>query len=225
MTNFTAHSVLSEYKTLGDQLRFARLEKNLTVAQAAASLKVRPEYIVALEEEDYKKMPGGFYGKVFLKRYAYFLGLDYKNIVKYFVRDRQTLYQGESDVFSKKVVSRSQLLIFPKIFRNGAIALVILICLLYLGFYLKKITTPPALTIITPTANQVQSGLSATITGQTEPESEVTINGQIILIDKEGKFVQNISLQPGVNIIVITSREKYSRQQIVTRQILVELGH
>ena len=80
MTNFTAHQVLSEYKTLGDQLRLARLERNLTIKQAAASLKVRPAYIEALEEEDYKKMPGGFYGKVFLKKYVNFLGLDYKNI-------------------------------------------------------------------------------------------------------------------------------------------------
>jgi cytoskeletal protein RodZ len=222
MTNFTAHQVLSEYKTIGDQLRLARLEKGWTIARVAVKLKVKPEYVKALEEEDYKKIPGGLYGKIFLKKYVHCLGLDYKTIVRHFVKDRQVSYHGESDVFSKKVVARSQLAIFPKIFRNGLVALVILVCFLYLGFYLKKITAPPFLTVTTPAINQVQTEFTAIVSGETELESEVYINGQMILIDRQGKFSQEISLKKGVNIIVIKAKKKYSREKSLTRQILVE---
>jgi len=222
MTNFTAHRVLSEYKTIGDQLRLARLEKGWTIIKVAARLKVKPEYIRALEEEDYKKIPSGLYGKIFLKKYVIFLGLDYKSIVRNFVKDRQSLYHNEPDIFSKKVVARSQLAIFPKIFRNSLIALVIIICFLYLGFYLKKITSPPFLTITAPAINQVQTEFTANVSGETELESEVYINGQMILIDRQGKFFQEISLKKGVNIIVIKAKKKYSREKSLTRQILVE---
>jgi len=222
MTEFTARTVLSEYKTIGDQLRLARAEKGYSIKEVAAHLKVRPEYLSALEEEDYQKIPGGLYGKIFLKRYVHFLGLDYKSLVKHFVKERRALSSGETDVFSKKVVKRSSLLIFPKIFRDILIALLILICLFYIGFYLKNITAPPFLDIESPAANSVQRDFSAVIKGQTEPESEVYVNGQMILIDKEGKFSQDISLKQGVNIIIISAKKKYSREQTVTRQILVE---
>jgi hypothetical protein len=39
---------------------------------------------------------------------------------------------------------------------------------------------------------------------------------------KDGKFFQKIALKRGVNIIVVKAKKKYSREQVVTRQILVE---
>ncbi|MFA5024727.1 MAG: hypothetical protein WC523_07315, partial [Patescibacteria group bacterium] len=167
-------------------------------------------------------LPGGIYGKIFLKKYINFLGLDYKNIVKNFVKERKIYLSDADDVFSKKVIKRHKLIIFPKVFRNILIVLAIITCVLYLGIYLKKITAAPRLEIIEPAGNQVQKELSVNIQGETEPESEVAINGQTVLIDKRGMFFQTIVLKRGVNIIVVKAKKKYSREQTVTRQILVE---
>jgi cytoskeletal protein RodZ len=222
MTAFTARQVLSEYKSIGDQLRSTRLQKNLSVEDVSIRLKVKPEYVRALEDEDYALLPGGIYGKIFLKKYVNFLGLDYKNIVKNFVRERQIYASEEDDVFSKKVIKRHKLVVFPKVFRNLLIIAAVVTCVLYLGIYLKKITAAPTLELIKPTSNQVQKELSIDIMGETEPESEVAINGQVVLIDKSGGFAQTIILKKGVNIIVIKAKKKYSREQTITRQILVE---
>jgi cytoskeletal protein RodZ len=222
MTAFTARQVLSEYKSIGDQLRSTRLQKGFSVEEVSIRLKVRLEYIRALEDEDYASLPGGIYGKIFLKKYINFLGLDYKNIVKNFVKERKIYLSDAEDVFSKKVIKRHKLIIFPKVFRNILIVLAIITCVLYLGIYLKKITAAPRLEIIEPAGNQVQKELSVNIQGETEPESEVAINGQTVLIDKRGMFFQTIVLKRGVNIIVVKAKKKYSREQTVTRQILVE---
>ena len=222
MTAFTARQVLSEYKSIGDQLRSTRLQKGFSVEEVSIRLKVRLEYIRALEDEDYASLPGGIYGKIFLKKYINFLGLDYKNIVKNFVKERKIYLSDADDVFSKKVIKRHKLIIFPKVFRNILIVLAIITCVLYLGIYLKKITAAPRLEIIEPAGNQVQKELSVNIQGETEPESEVAINGQTVLIDKRGMFFQTIVLKRGVNIIVVKAKKKYSREQTVTRQILVE---
>jgi cytoskeletal protein RodZ len=222
MTAFTARQVLSEYKSIGDQLRSTRLQKDWSVLEVARRLKVRPEYVRALEDEDYAALPGGIYGKIFLKKYVNLLGLDYKNIVKNFIKERKIYLSDEDDVFSKKVIKRHRLVVFPRVFRNLLIILAIVTCVLYLGFYLKKITAAPNLVILEPASNQVQRELNVSIVGQTEPESEVAINGQVVLIDKSGGFSQIIALKKGVNIIVVKAKKKYSREQTVTRQILVE---
>jgi len=222
MTAFIARQVLSEYKSIGDQLRFTRLQKGFSLEEVSSKLKVRLEYLRALEDEDYALLPGGIYGKIFLKKYINFLGLDYKNIIKNFVKERKIYLSDADDVFSKKVIKRSKLIIFPKVFRNILIILAIITCVLYLGIYLKKITAAPSLAIIEPASNQVQKELSVDVRGETEPESEVAINGQTVLIDKRGMFWQTIVLKKGVNIIVVKAKKKYSREQTVTRQILVE---
>lgn len=222
MTAFTARQVLSEYKSIGDQLRSTRLQKGWSVEDISRKLKVKPEYVNALEDEEYALLPGGIYGKIFLKKYVGLLGLDYKNIVKNFVKERK-IYAGEAeDVFSKKVIKKHKLIVFPKLFRNALVVLAIITCVLYLGIYLKKITAAPDLQILEPSGNKVQTELSINIKGETEPESEVAINGQVVLIDKSGGFSQTIALKKGVNIIVVKAKKKYSREQTVTRQILVE---
>ena len=108
---------------------------------------------------------------IFLKKYIEFLRLDYKKINRALLSEKKMIRHSAADAFANKVVAKDKLMIFPKILRNGLIAAVIIICLLYLSFYLKKITTPPDLKIISPTAEkQVQTELSAPVSGKTDPE-------------------------------------------------------
>ncbi|HNX11139.1 MAG TPA: helix-turn-helix domain-containing protein [bacterium] len=223
MATFSRRPVLSEYKSIGDQLRLARLESGWSIEKVARQLKTKEENIRFLENEEYQKLPAGIYGQIFLKKYIEFLGLDYKKIKRAMASEKKIAPHPADDVFANKVVAKDKLMVFPKLLRSFLLGAIIIVCLLYLSFYLKKITTPPNLKIISPsTEKQVQSELSAQVVGQTEPESEVKINGQLILIDRSGAFSQTVSLKQGVNIIVVTAKKKYSREEAVTRQILVE---
>ncbi|MEI7452366.1 MAG: helix-turn-helix domain-containing protein [Candidatus Falkowbacteria bacterium] len=221
MNKFISRQVFSEYKGIGEQLHLARVNKGLSINAAAAAVKTDPRYVEALEAENYTALPEGFYGKIFFKKYITFLGLDYKKVNKGFTKERKS-FASQNNVFSKKVVKSSGLIVFPKIFRNILITSVVLICFLYLALYLKNNVTPPELKIVSPTVNQTQHDLSALVSGQTAPESEVLINGQSVLIDQNGLFSESINLKKGVNIIVIQSKKKYGQEAIVTRQILVE---
>ena len=60
------------------------------------------------------------------------------------------------------------------------------------------------------------------VKGVTEPEAELSINGEAILNTNKGNFSTVINLKKGVNNIVITAKKKYSGQASVLRQILVE---
>lgn len=61
---------------LGQFLRNARLEKKLSLEELQEMTKIRVRYLEAIEEGDYKVLPGSFYVRAFIKSYAEAVGLD-----------------------------------------------------------------------------------------------------------------------------------------------------
>lgn len=207
-------------ETVGEKLRQARHYKNLKIEDAAKKLNIRAEYLSALEEESFEKLPAGLYGKNFLKEYAKFLGLKPRDLLKNW--QEASSNSSDPDPFSQKIVKKNKFIIFPKIIRNFLIVMAILICFLYLVFYFKKIVFPPDLVIIQPDKNLLIKDSSITVSGQTEKEAEVKINGAIVLNNQDGYFSQDVNLKKGLNNITITAQKKYSREKTIIRQILVQ---
>lgn len=219
MPAFTSKPVLPEYKSLGDELRLARERRGEKPEFVAESLKIKPEYIRAMETENWQELPVGLYGRIFLKKYISYLGLDYRLILRN--HSQKHWYRNfDERVFFNKVVKRDELRVWPLRWRNMAIALIILICFLYLVFYLKNIFSPPMLIISAPT-DMVVKDWAINVAGKADPETEVTINNEATLIDKNGFFSRRLNLGPGVNTIIIKAKKKYSRERIITKQVLV----
>ena len=61
---------------LGDILRREREKQNLTVKDVEQETSIRALYIEAIENGDYKSLPGDVYAKGFIRNYAGFLKLD-----------------------------------------------------------------------------------------------------------------------------------------------------
>jgi cytoskeletal protein RodZ len=206
-------------ETLGEKLRIARQQQNLKIEEISKKINIRTEYLYALEEERFDNLPAGLYGKNFLKEYSSFLKLNVKEMEKNY--DESFTKNLANNPFSRKILARHKFIILPKIFRNILIIGAIAICFLYLIFYFKKITSAPQLIITQPKTNLAINENNLVINGQTETEAEVRINGVIVLNNHNGYFTQTINLKKGLNNISIISKKKYSREQIVTRQILV----
>lgn len=62
--------------TPGQALAARRGERGLSIHQVAASTRVRPEHLRALEADDYSGFAAPIYAKGYLRTYASFLGLD-----------------------------------------------------------------------------------------------------------------------------------------------------
>lgn len=219
MTAFIPKKISHE-ESWGEKLQQARLFKNLKLEEVTKKINIRSEYLSALEEERLDKLPAGLYGKNFLKEYASFLGLNSKEILKNW--DEQVLINAPEDPFSRKILAKNKFIIFPKLIRNTLIIGAIIICFLYLSFYFKQIILPPKLTILQPATNLSLNATNIEINGQTEKEAEVTINGELVLNNHDGYFSQTVNLKKGLNNIIIKAKKKYSREETITRQILVE---
>ena len=62
--------------TLGETLRQARLDKSVSLADAAHDTRIRRSYLEALEAEDVAALPPPVYTRGFLRTYAEYLGLN-----------------------------------------------------------------------------------------------------------------------------------------------------
>jgi len=69
---------------LGETLRRARLSKNVTFEDAERVTRIRREYLEALEQEEFTKLPAPVYARGFLRPYAGYLGLDPGELMPFF---------------------------------------------------------------------------------------------------------------------------------------------
>ena len=67
--------------TVGEQLRSARLAKNLTIEDVVEKTKIRGHFIRCLEDQELGELPSGFVAQSFLRQYALLLELDADQLV------------------------------------------------------------------------------------------------------------------------------------------------
>ena len=71
-------------QTIGDVLRRARLEHGGEIEGIAQTLRIRADYIAAIEQARYDRLPGVVYAIGFVRSYALHLGLDGEEAVRRF---------------------------------------------------------------------------------------------------------------------------------------------
>jgi len=70
----------------GETLRAQREKKGITLEQAASDTRIREKFLKALEDSDYRTLPGAVYTKGFLRNYAEYLELPTEELVVQFHR-------------------------------------------------------------------------------------------------------------------------------------------
>jgi cytoskeletal protein RodZ len=219
MTEFVKKSL--NHHGLGFRLKEVRELKQLSPKLVAQKLNINLQYLLDIENDRFDRLPAGLYSKNYIREYAKLLGFPPAEIKKWLKQNLEQINEN-SDPFSQKVLSRKQFIAFPRLTKNILLSLLFLACLLYLGLYFKKIVFPPKLEIYQPDRNLKISENSIEIKGKTEAEAEVQINGETVLNNNNGYFSTNINLKKGVNNILIKAQKKYSSENTVLRQILVE---
>ncbi len=69
-------------KELGELIRGARVQREITLEQAAADTRIQRQYLDAIEDGDFRIFPGSAYASGFLRNYASYLGLSPDEILQ-----------------------------------------------------------------------------------------------------------------------------------------------
>ena len=75
-------------KTIGQELKKAREEKELSLKEVADKTKIQSRYLEALENGDWERLPEEVYLRGFIKTYAQHLGLDAPALVEAYNKAR-----------------------------------------------------------------------------------------------------------------------------------------
>ena len=62
--------------SVGERLRLERLRQGRDISDIAAQTRINPRYIEAIEADDLRSLPGGFFYRSFVRQYAGVLGID-----------------------------------------------------------------------------------------------------------------------------------------------------
>lgn len=62
--------------TLGEELRLARENKGISLRQISDATHIGVRFLQAMEQDNYKILPGGIFNKAFVKSFARYVGLD-----------------------------------------------------------------------------------------------------------------------------------------------------
>ena len=198
-----------------------RLAKNWSVLLCARRLSIKQKQIRAIENSNIKQLPTGLRLEKIVKDYLNFLDFpaDEATLI---VDHWKKIDQGRrKSFFGCELIKSCDLWSYPQIIRNSLVTLVIIVAVVYIVFSLKNIFAPPKLLIISPASDVVTSQKQLSLTGQTEEEVQLEINGEPLPNDRTGYFNQLINLRLGINNLSVTAIKKYGGRTTVVRQVMV----
>lgn len=120
---------------LGTLLEKARLEQGLTIDELAKRTKIRPQFLQAIEEEEYDLLPGEAYVKPFIRSYAKALGVEEQLKAEY---EEATLLSDELTTSIRERRERTRKFRRKRFAFRLALSIVILVGIGYLVYWLLR---------------------------------------------------------------------------------------
>lgn len=185
--------------SVGKLLREAREKKKLSLHDVEKRIKVREQFIVALESDNWSRFTSQIYITGLLSNYARFLDLDERKILAFFRRE----YERKEEIKFKEKVSASYLSPDSKKTIMGGFIVLFMLLFGYFSYQLFQYLKPPSIQIISPTVFTFKREMTTKIIGKTENEAAITIMGERIYQNKEGLFEYVLPLNKNEIILSI----------------------
>ena len=196
--------------SLPDRLAMAREKKGVDLVRAERDTKIRVRYLSALEQGDYRDLPGAVYTKGFLRNYAIYLGLDPEDVLRQWRRERGEATAPEAAIIPPRPLDEptrplrfSQSIVVAALLTAG-----IILFFVYLSGQLLRYSRPPELGLTTPataTLTVDESTTSYLLSGSGTAGTTVTIRApgqtqpiRVTVLD-DGTWSQSVDLRRGEN--------------------------
>lgn len=209
-------------RTIGEALRSAREERGESVEDVERLTHVGKKYIVALEANDLSTLPEAVYAKKFVKALAKHLGLDPDAAAESLLKEMAVGGNAAASDRPVNFVEGRSLVVGPALFKRALAAAVFLAIVGYFAYSVSAILRPPSVTLYSPANDQVFPTSRVVLEGVTEPEVELTVNGEPVLIEGDGSFKDILNLPPGVSNLRIAAKKKHSHENRIFVRVVVE---
>ncbi|MGB4834000.1 MAG: helix-turn-helix domain-containing protein [Candidatus Moraniibacteriota bacterium] len=209
-----------ESLTLGEKLKKLRQQYRMSYTEIAKATRIQAKYLEYLENGTYEKLPAEVYVRGFLKSYARYLGLEDEAFLKLYDKERHirmNLGHESSPQVSTRYPAMNAWIITPRTVLAVLLVLVLGGTSIYLFSEFRSFVAEPRLLITDPLPGVTVEGSVIMLRGQTDPGATVTANGEPVFVGDTGEFREEITLQSGINRILIraTNRFEKTREEVV----------
>jgi cytoskeletal protein RodZ len=210
-------------KTVGELLQDERLKHAITLPELAKRTRIRAEYLEALEQNQFDKLPAATFVKAYIKIYAAVFEFDHQPLLRLLRRDFKESAKGKliPQEFLTPVLKKRSF-VTPIAVTVAGLAIIFTCIIGYTGFQWYQFQLPPQVTVTTP-AEFSTVGSQARVEGKTEVDALVMVDNQPVSLRPDGTFSAETSfLKEGVGTIVIEVRDGRGKTTIVERNVQVQ---
>lgn len=213
---------LNAHKRVCVCLKEIREKKKISLKEVTEKTKLCGKYLQALEECRFSDLPNGIvYQKNYIKQYARAINEDPAVFLARFEEEEKEIKKNPHPLSGPRVKKR-KVINFCWFTKPIAALALISVFLFYFGWQVKQIINPPFLFLQSPEDGMITSEGKINIAGQTEKEAEVFINGKPIPHQETGEFNQEITLNPGVNTLMISAEKKSGKKSATVRHVIFQ---
>jgi cytoskeletal protein RodZ len=219
-------------RTLGQALRAAREARGWDIARAERETRIRSRYLVALEEGDYRDLPGTVYTRGFVRNYAVYLGLDPDVCVDLYRQEAapDLPRPAVTPLRPVDIRSRGALVLTPARVATATLFVLVVAFIGYLAYQFLTFAATPELTLQDPATDvAAYAGTSYILRGETVPNAQIEVDGlrenPEATASANGLFSIRVDLVPGSNVITLLATDPVTGRSSdpVTRTITVAL--
>jgi len=127
-------------ESVGEFFRQVRETKGLSVDEVSSKTRIRSDYVKALEDGNFSKLPDQVFARGFVRSYARSLGLDEEDAIQRFAKSAGTFYekQDERERLKTRQIEEER----KRQANRKAVAVAIVIAVLTLMFLLSREQSP-----------------------------------------------------------------------------------
>lgn len=209
-------------RTVGEILSSKRKELGLTLPEIEKETKIRQKYLEAIEKNAFQQIPESTIARGFIRNYAQALGLSTENVLAVFRRD--FLENAKGQIIPRGMVEpldEKSLYLTPKL----VFGLVVFLVLAGFAFFFIRqylsFSGPPPIEVFKPEDGEIFQE-KVLISGKTDKDASVKIEGSLITVSDDGRFEEEIVLPRGENVITIEAINRQGKRRVVNRKVKVE---
>jgi cytoskeletal protein RodZ len=206
---------------LGPHLRQKRLQRKQTLEEVAQVLKIKPQFLAAIERGEYHKLPSPAYAQGFVRNYAVYLGVSKAETTMLFKREFDE--KKAMKVLPDSMVKTKEFPIQRIRIQQSAMIFILFLLLVfgYLFFQYRAAFLPPALAVNSP-ADGTKTLQTLEVSGTADSNATVTVNGEPVSVGNDGSFQKAITLFPGSSTITIKATNRFGKTSSVNRTVEVQ---
>lgn len=212
--------------TAGEVFKRYREQTEKSLEEVAQDTKIQKRFLEYLESNEYERFDSDIFVQGFIKIYSNYLGLNEDKMLALYRRTKPNIVtkKEKRENRKKKILQDFKISFTPKTISIFVSSVLLLSILIYIGIQIYKFQSPPNIRISSPQNDFISKEEEIQIEGETDINTTVTINEtNLVDTDEDGKFSQNIKLNPGVNIItIVASKNNNTLETVETIKVTYE---